>query len=478
MSMFGFGGEPKMAASDLSAVEVRKVEVGLPAKASLFPIAVWTYRLESWGLEPGGRPTPVSRTLEDVAWLRRALVYAVPGAVVPPGPLVSFASSADASAEGEAPLNNEEAAWLRASGQTFVERLLAHPELKSEPLFKSFCFDAPEQWAARKDEAEAALKVAPMTVRVGVAWDQTTIALGLANVQLDGGDKGEMAACDDHQRWIVQWDAILDRCERAARDASAAAVNRAGLVEHLLNCAADVAEASPARVLAARVANKKDARASCVKLHASLADLRALLASAQEATNMRELCRHESLNARRQLADHRASNATRVAQLDKADQRAEEAATSTGSIVAFGLGAMSAVARAHAESALSTEADVRAAEKLDGVLRCRSDVAGARFRAQVDWLRASWASRSGAALHGFCAAEGAERKTLASQFLDVGDHGKVAAAKGFAAYAPPDFAAAIQSDPDPSGLKDDEPVAAAEPAAAPGDEDAGKEVEI
>ena len=75
-----------------------------------------------------------------------------------------------------------------------------------------------------------------------------------------------------------------------------------------------------------------------------------------------------------------------------------------------------------------------------------------------------------------------ERKTLASQFLDVGDHGKVAAAKGFAAYAPPDFAAAIQSDPDPSGLKDDEPAAAAEPAAepaaAPGDEDAGKEVEI
>ena len=29
-----------------------------------------------------------------------------------------------------------------------------------------------------------------------------------------------------------------------------------------------------------------------------------------------------------------------------------------------------------------------------------------------------------------------------------------------------------------SGLKDDEPAAAAEPAAAPGDEDAGKEVEI
>ena len=251
-SYFGFSG-PQMAASDLSAVAVSKIEVGLPAKASLFPIAVWTYRMESFGLASDGRATPVSRTLEDVAWLRRALVYAVPGVVVPPGPLAGFAASSDGTAEGDAPLNNEEARWLKATGQVFVDRVLAHVELRCEPLFKSFCFDAPEQWEARKAEAEEALKVAPATVRVGSAWDMTKASLGLG-VQLDAGDKAEKAACDAHQAWVIAADAAVERCERAARDFAAAAVDRARMADALLACGADVANLSPARVLAARCA--------------------------------------------------------------------------------------------------------------------------------------------------------------------------------------------------------------------------------
>ena len=42
MSMFGFGGEPKMAASDLSAVEVRKAHgpVGVTVENSGFGLGV------------------------------------------------------------------------------------------------------------------------------------------------------------------------------------------------------------------------------------------------------------------------------------------------------------------------------------------------------------------------------------------------------------------------------------------------------
>ena len=464
-SYFGFSG-PQMAASDLSAVAVSKIEVGLPAKASLFPIAVWTYRMESFGLASDGRATPVSRTLEDVAWLRRALVYAVPGVVVPPGPLAGFAASSDGTAEGDAPLNNEEARWLKATGQVFVDRVLAHVELRCEPLFKSFCFDAPEQWEARKAEAEEALKVAPATVRVGSAWDMTKASLGLG-VQLDAGDKAEKAACDAHQAWVIAADAAVERCERAARDFAAAAVDRARMADALLACGADVANLSPARVLAARCASKRDARAPTVAAHRRLADLRALLGAAQEAANMRELCRHEALSARRQLADHRRSNASRKAQLDQAALREIEAESSAGSLAAYGLSAASSLARAHADAALSNDKDVLAAEKLDGILRCRSDVAGARFDAQLAWLRASWPARTGEALHDLCAAEAHEKKTLADQFADVADHAKAVSDAGFPAYAPPDFAAAIASDPDPAGAPAPPPDTAATPPPPP-----------
>jgi len=98
-------GDMQMDASDLSHASVSRVAVDLPTKASVFPVAVWSFRVESWGLRADGGGAAVTRTLEDVAcarprgnsWprrasggrpckcavvgLRRALLYAVPGVV-------------------------------------------------------------------------------------------------------------------------------------------------------------------------------------------------------------------------------------------------------------------------------------------------------------------------------------------------------------------------------------------------------------
>ena len=51
-----------------------------PVRSSFGPLTVWTFRLESAGSD--ARAATTSRTLDDVARLRRALCYAVPGAVV------------------------------------------------------------------------------------------------------------------------------------------------------------------------------------------------------------------------------------------------------------------------------------------------------------------------------------------------------------------------------------------------------------
>ena len=464
-------------ARDLTDWKVVAVTVTVPTRAVVLTRSVWTFRLESIAEIQGRKQAPeyTTRSLEDLSWLRRALVFAVPGAIVPPGPLTSYASSRDAIKSGEMPLTNEEAEVLQKTAEVFLERMLTHVELKDEPLFKSFALDEPERWESRKKDADAALQVAPVTVQIGAKWSFATETMGLASAtnmaaaKINIHDRSECDKATLWEQWVVTRDRILDRSERAARRDAEAALSRAKATTDLITSLTEAAdqrnsedqtistttsqmwlghgrgygsEAAPS--VCDTLLDTAGVRGAHVALLRHLADLRAYLAAAQEALNMRDLCRRESWTARRHCAEKRASFAEREAQMKLAAQREEQAASS-GGFQAISLTAQSALASYHADAMLATKNDVLQAEKLDGLLRHRFDVAKIRLYAQLAWLAASWNLRCKRALFLYASID-RERRAKESQDFQgaltalleinqVADHDYT-----IPTYAPPDFA--------------------------------------
>mmetsp|Transcript_28004 Transcript_28004/g.90293 ORF Transcript_28004/g.90293 Transcript_28004/m.90293 type:complete len:570 (-) Transcript_28004:193-1902(-) len=483
----------KPLARDLTEVKLGTVAVTVPTRAVVLTRSVWTFRLEATTealLASSSSSLFTTRSLEDFAWLRRALVFAVPGAVVPPGPLTSYASSRDSVATGEAPYTNEEAETLRRTTQTFLTRMLGHVELRDEPLFKSFCLDEPERWDARKKEANAALEVAPAMVQIGAKWSFATETMGLqsatnmAAAKIGVHDRAEMDKAQEWEQWVVGRDRDLDRSEKAARRDADAALTRDKATTDLIDALAETTDQGTDTSTTQRgwehVARRgrrgddddgDDRRAGAnggssksqesdkaadgltsvqkesahVTLLGHLADLRAYLAAAQEALNMRDLCRRESWTARRHCAEKRASFEEREAQLKLAAQREEQAASTSSAFQSFSLTAQSALASYHADVALATKHDVLQAEKLDGLLRHRFDVAKVRLYAHLTWLADSWHLRCQRALFLFAAHELRLRAALSADFTTALEGLRASAnvddkAYDIPVYQPPDFA--------------------------------------
>ena len=88
--------------ADLSLVD--RVAVELPIKADLLAGAavVWKFPIFVY-LEGTPEPLRVTRSLEDAVWVRRALLAAIPGAYVPPGPLSEYASKPESTLSGRPP---------------------------------------------------------------------------------------------------------------------------------------------------------------------------------------------------------------------------------------------------------------------------------------------------------------------------------------------------------------------------------------
>ena len=438
----------KAVVRDLTEVRVKSVKVVVPTRATVLTRSVWTFRLEAEQEAFSSKGFPevaesVTRTLDDFAWLRRALVFAVPGCMVPPGPLVSFASSRDATASGEAPLSNEEAEALRESAQRSLKRLLGHAELRDEPLLKSFCFDEPEQWEARKREAENALQVAPAMVQIGAKWSFATETMGIMSsetIRMSTFDRQELDTFADWQKWVVTSDEKLRECERAARIDADAALKRAKATSRLLEVLAETAddassskekeeESSSSTTTTLRAIfppeeeeeedDIADPKSLVVSAHASLlrelADLRSYLAAAQEALNMRDLCRRESWTAARHCAETHKSFKERQAQEDAAKKR-QEKALEASSFESLSLAAHSTFASYHADAMLAKKSDVQKAEKLDGLLRHRFDIAKIRLYAHLHWLKDSWSLRCKRALYLYAKLDLARRSLTANHF--------------------------------------------------------------
>jgi len=474
-------GQRKPLARDLTDVKVRGVAVAVPSRAVVLTRTVWTFRVEATAeiLGRAEQREHTTRSLEDFAWLRRALVFAVPGAIVPPGPLAAFAASKDSVPTGEAPLTKEEAETLRDTAQVFFRRMLDHVELRDEPLFKSFCVDEPERWDSRKSEAESALKVAPPAVQIGAKWSFATETIGFASstniaaAKITASDRAEMDTSSQWQQWVVARDRSAEKCEQKTRTDADAALHRARATSDLFEVLAEAAdqgtsttktqqpwlgrpfrpatsfeEGAPPEeeeeetTICQTLSDAAAVRRAHVALFRDLADLRAYLAAAQEALNMRDLCRRESWTARRHCAEKRASFGEREAQLKLAAQREEQASSAGDAFRALSLTAQSTFASYHADAMLSTKNDVTKAEKLDGLLRHRFDVAKIRLYAHLDWLAASWNLRCERGLALFAALD-AERKDLvltrqrtALSFVKPSDDRLY----NIPAYAPPDFA--------------------------------------
>mmetsp|Transcript_1859 Transcript_1859/g.2825 ORF Transcript_1859/g.2825 Transcript_1859/m.2825 type:complete len:599 (+) Transcript_1859:95-1891(+) len=491
---------------DLSAVNLERLTMTTPLRATVLGQTVWTFRIET-RVKNDKQLETTTRNLEDFAWLRRALGVAVPGVIVPPGPLVSYANSRDSSGIGEIPFINEQAEILRSTAQIFCDRLLDHPELQNEPLVKSFALDQPEGWESRKKEAEAAMQVSPAMVQLGAKYALATESMGITSVtnnaaaRINQFDRAEMEKAMILERWVVRNDDLLDNCEKAVRIDADYAVSRSlaslalldlmaqggdistqvkatlpgggdikgGGTSFSWNSISAIASSSslsnqnetnnPETTLAALEAQaeeKRRARAPHVAILRELADLRAYLNSAREAISIRDTCRRESWTARRHCAEKKASFAEREAQIKLAKSREEDAANSTNNALqSFSLAAQSAFANYHADTMLATKQDVHQAEKLDGLLRHRFDVCKIRLYAQMAWLQSTWNNRCRTTLRLFTTIELERRKVLVNELqstLTAIDQSNALILQGaepskplsLPTYSPPDFATELQ----------------------------------
>ena len=330
-SMLGASASSASVPRDLP--EVARVAVEAPIKAEMLGGAsvVWKFPIfaHAAGAGPGGAgPVRVTRSLEDANWLRRALLMKLPGLCVPPGPLVAYAESPHSVLSGAKPLTADMEVSLMDTMQAFLDRSTSLDLIRRDPLLLGFLYDQPEEWAARRAQAERDGGLAPATVQVGASWLQVTEALGMgADAHADDADRDAKRRAEDLQAWVVSMERLLTSCETstsAAADAKVA-LARSG------RAAVDVAEAlcEDRPLSAALKAKREDAAKKAVPLregaHAFLrvcADERAWLATAQEALNMHEWCRRESATARRHLREHVASRDEREIQLRRAASRA------------------------------------------------------------------------------------------------------------------------------------------------------------
>ena len=398
------------------------IVVEAPIKADLLGGAAvkWCFPIFCHAKGSGAGPARVTRSLEDAAWLRRALLMKLPGLCVPPGPLVDYAHSEHSTLCGKAPLTQDVEQSLMETMQVFLDRCAGVELLGEEPLLLGFLYDQPEAWAARQRASDRDFGLAPAGVVVGAYWLQVTEALGMgADAFADDADRAAKRRAEELQRWVVSMERLLSSCERS----TAAAADAKDVLAASSRAAVDVAEAlSAGRGLDAAAKEARERRAAALKAesprrgsHAFLracADQRAWLATAQEALNAHELCRRESATARRHLREHIASRDERDIQLQRARSRASESNDLAAQFASW-------AERGHADAMLSSDDDVQRATLDDDKLRARLVAAAALVLAELDVLKRTWAKTLADALVVYAKSETFTTDSLGAVYRDV-----------------------------------------------------------
>ncbi|KAJ1456292.1 hypothetical protein M885DRAFT_176282 [Pelagophyceae sp. CCMP2097] len=368
------------------------VVVGTPLKAAvlLASTVVWTFPLEATRAD--GVICRQRRSLEDVALLRRGLVYAAPGALVPPGPQVAasqgplalLANARESAVFGAAPREADEAEALRRGMQGFFDRVSANDDLSQNDLFHSFCLDEHAMWSARVAKASRMSAMAPVTVAVGAVWASAADALGFSP---DEGRHGIEKA----QAWVLQQARGFDALAAAARESADAAWNRAHASAAMHRAAHGLGACGGPRDTEAVYPDK----APMALFFGNVAEFKAELSAAQEALNMTDLCFREHAAAKRKLEAVRASAAKREEQ----DHRGA-----------------SMLERNYAAALLSTQADVTNAEALERQQATRVAVAQARLRLTFSSLKPTLKRRAAHAVAAYAAACATASDLVSAQF--------------------------------------------------------------
>ncbi|KAH8072684.1 hypothetical protein JL721_3327 [Aureococcus anophagefferens] len=89
------------------------------------------------------------------------------------------------------------------AGPAFLDRSTSLDLIRRDPLLLGFLYDQPEEWAARRAQAERDGGLAPATVQVGASWLQVTEALGMgADAFADDADRDAKRRAEDLQAWV------------------------------------------------------------------------------------------------------------------------------------------------------------------------------------------------------------------------------------------------------------------------------------